>query len=100
MVLGMKGTAQDCMDHLRISHHADSSVELQTLGRYFPPWTVTRATWTTALRGPVMSQLACVNIQASAMARWAIVSYQTPAIEVDFHLVRQDHRATEYTPPA
>ena len=36
-----KGTAQDCLDHL------DVSVELKMLGKYFPPWTVTRETWHT-----------------------------------------------------
>ena len=40
-----KGTAQDCMDHLRGRHNADSSVGLKTRGKYFPPWTVTRTTW-------------------------------------------------------
>ena len=130
-----KGTTQDCMDHLRISHHA---MELKTLGRYFPPWTVTRAAWNAALRpgvsiiatdvmlfhqhgvagwctafvyarilsltcpcpGPVMSRLARFAIQASAMARWAITSDRTPRSEADSHLVRQDHQAPEYAPPA
>ena len=27
-----KGTAQDCMDHLHVWHHADSSVGIKTLG--------------------------------------------------------------------
>ena len=45
-----KGTAQDCMDHLCIKHQADPSVELKTWGRYFPPWTVTRAAWNAVLR--------------------------------------------------
>ena len=43
-----KGTAQDCIDHLR--HHAVFSVELGTLGKYFPPWKVTCATWIVVLR--------------------------------------------------
>ena len=43
------------MDHLRVRHNADSSVELKTLGKYFPPWTVTRAAWNTVLRPGVSS---------------------------------------------
>ena len=39
-----KGTAQDCVEHLHLRHHADS----------FPPWTVTCAAWTAAW-GPKVS---------------------------------------------
>ena len=44
-----KGSAQDCVDHLRLRHYARSSVKASTLGTYFPPWTVTRSAWATAL---------------------------------------------------
>ena len=47
-----KGTTQDCMDHLRVRHHTDLSVGLnshKTLGKYFPPWTVTREARRTVL---------------------------------------------------
>ena len=50
-----------------------------------------------SLRVPVMSRLA---IQALAMARWAITSDWTPHSTAYSHLVRQDHRASEYVPPA
>ena len=37
-----KGTAQDCVDHLRKTHKISQSVKAANLARYFPPWTVTR----------------------------------------------------------
>ena len=49
-----KGTAQECMDHLLVRHNADSSVEIRTLDKYFPPWMVTRIAWNVVLR-PGMS---------------------------------------------
>ena len=52
-----KGTAQDCVEHLHLRHHADSSVVASTLGKCFPPWTVTRAARTAAL-GPKVSSIA------------------------------------------
>ena len=45
-----KGITQDCVDHLRLRHHAGSSVEAITLGKFFLPWTVTRSAWGAALR--------------------------------------------------
>ena len=50
-----KGTAQDCIDHLW--HHACSTVVASTLGKCFPPWTVTRLDWVAAL-GPRVSGIA------------------------------------------
>ena len=44
-----KGTAQDCMDHLRDRHEVSSSVSIRKLGKYFPPWTVTHRIWLAAL---------------------------------------------------
>ena len=40
-----KGTAQDCIDHMRRVHTVPLSVKVANLARYFPPWTVTRAQW-------------------------------------------------------
>ena len=40
-----KGTTQDCVDHLRVRHNVDTLVARKMLGKYFPPWTVTRETW-------------------------------------------------------
>ena len=53
----LKGTTQDCVEHIRLRHHADSAVVASKLGKYFPPWTLTRATWTAAL-GPKVSSIA------------------------------------------
>ena len=37
-----KGTAQDCIDHMRRIHKVPMSVKVANLARFFPPWTVTR----------------------------------------------------------
>ena len=37
-----KGTAQDCIDHMRRIHKVPLSVKAANLARFFPPWTVTR----------------------------------------------------------
>ena len=37
-----KGTAQDCIDHLRRTHDAPQVVKAANLARYFPLWKVTR----------------------------------------------------------
>ena len=36
-----KRTDQDCVEHLRLWHHTDSSVVASKLSKCFPPWTVT-----------------------------------------------------------
>ena len=40
-----KGTAQDCIDHMRRIHKVPLSVKAANLARFFPPWTVTREQW-------------------------------------------------------
>ena len=37
------------MDHLRLAHAVPASVKTANLGKWFPPWTVTRQTWSDAL---------------------------------------------------
>ena len=37
-----KGTPQDCIDHIRLVHSVPATVKAANLGRWFPPWTVTR----------------------------------------------------------
>ena len=37
-----KGTAQDCVDHIRRTHELPPLVKAANLARYFSPWTVTR----------------------------------------------------------
>ena len=45
-----KGTPQDCIDHMRLAHAVPASVKAANLGRWFPPWTVSRNIWCKALR--------------------------------------------------
>ena len=40
-----KGTAQDCIDHMRRIHKMPLSVKAANLARFFPPWTVTKEQW-------------------------------------------------------
>ena len=44
-----KGSVQDCMDHLRSKHKGTHFLGLKTLGKFFPPWTVSREFWKAAL---------------------------------------------------
>ena len=48
-----KGTPHDCIDHICKKHNVDDSVKMASLGKWFPPWTVTRAEWHTALKSKV-----------------------------------------------
>ena len=45
-----KGTAQECVDHLRRTHDESQMVKAANLARYFPPWTVTRGQWSEMTR--------------------------------------------------
>ena len=58
------------MDHLCGRYNADSSVEPKTLGKYFPPRTVTRETWHAVLRpgvsGIATSARSCSSISTVA----------------------------------
>ena len=40
-----KGTAQDCIDHMRHTHKLPLSVKAVNLAKYFPAWTVSREQW-------------------------------------------------------
>ena len=48
-----KGTPQDCIDHIRKKHHVGDSVPTASLGKWSPPWTVTRAAWNAVLKPKV-----------------------------------------------
>ena len=41
------------MDHIRLQHHVGLSVKTANLGKWFPPWTVTRIAWSAALKSNV-----------------------------------------------
>ena len=40
-----KGTPQDCVNHIRRKHFVNDSAKAANLGRWFPPWKVTRSAW-------------------------------------------------------
>ena len=40
-----KGTAQDCVDHMRRAHDIPPLAKAANLARWFPPWTMTREQW-------------------------------------------------------
>ena len=40
-----KGTAQDCIDHMRRTHKVPLPVKAANLSKFFPAWTVTREQW-------------------------------------------------------
>ena len=40
-----KGTPQDCVDHLHLAHVGPATVKAANLGKWLPPWTVSRETW-------------------------------------------------------
>ena len=43
-----KGTPQDCSDYICARDLMGISVKIANLGKWFPPWTVTRSVWNTA----------------------------------------------------
>ena len=45
-----KGTAQDCVDHMRRAHDIPPLGKAANLARWFPPWTVTREQWSSMTR--------------------------------------------------
>ena len=45
-----KGTAQDCIEHIRLRHLVGTSLKTANLGKWFPPWTVTRPAWYAVLK--------------------------------------------------
>ena len=48
-----KGTPRECMDHVRAKHHVNDSVKTASMGKWFPPWTVTRTAWKAAFKPKV-----------------------------------------------
>ena len=48
-----KGTAQDCIDHMRWTHKVPLSVKAANLAKFFPPWTVTREQWADMMMPPI-----------------------------------------------
>ena len=45
-----KGSVSDCLGHLQDKHGGSQYVTLKNIAKFFPPWTVPRDLWLTALR--------------------------------------------------
>ena len=56
-----KGTAQDCIDHMRRTHKVPLSVKAANLSKFFPAWTVAREQWA-AMRMPSISGVAIYTL--------------------------------------
>ena len=48
-----KGSVSDCLGHLQDKHGGSQYVALKNIAKFFPPWTVPRDLWMTALRPDV-----------------------------------------------
>ena len=66
-----KGTPQDCMDHLHLAHTVPASVSTANLGRWFPPWTVMRQTWSDALNPHISGLSTDVLLLVSVTTHWS-----------------------------
>ena len=73
-----KGTAQDCIDHMRRVHKVPLSVRAANLARFFPPWTVTREQWTDmmmpSISGVVIDTLLFSRIGSPLCHRYRVIS--------------------------
>ena len=50
---GLEGSVSDCLEHLHDKHGGSEYFALKNVVKFFPPWTVTRDVWQTALRPDV-----------------------------------------------
>ena len=48
-----KGSVSDCLGHLQDKHGGSQYVAMGNIAKFFPPWTVPRGLWMTALRPDV-----------------------------------------------
>ena len=76
-----KGTAQDCIDHMRHTHKVPLSVKAANLAKYFPAWTVTRDQWSKMLM-PCVSSVAIDTLLFSRVSsplchRYRLISRRT-----------------------
>ena len=73
-----KGTAQDCIDHMRRVHKVPLSVKAANLAKYFPAWTVTRDQWTDMLMpsisGVAIDTLLFSRVGSTLCHRYRIIS--------------------------
>ena len=73
-----KGTAQDCIDHMRRTHKVPLSVKAANLAKFFPPWTVTREQWADmmipSISGVLIDTLLFSRIGSPLCHRYRIIS--------------------------
>ena len=73
-----KGTAQDCIDHMRRTHRVPLSVKVANLARFFPPWTVTREQWAAmtmpSISGVAIDTLLFSRVGSPLCHRYRIIS--------------------------
>ena len=74
-----KGTAQDCIDHMRWIHKVPLSVKAANLARLFPPWTVTREQWANmmmpSISGVAIDTLLFSRVGSPLCHRYRIISW-------------------------
>ena len=74
-----RGTAQDCVDHMRRTHDAPLAVKAANLARYFLPWTVTREQWSAmtlpSISGVAIDTLLFSRIGSLLFHRYRIFSH-------------------------
>ena len=63
-----KGTPQDCVDHMQLAHAVPATVNVANLGRWVPPWMVSRNIWREALHSSVSG----VSTDALLFSRYGI----------------------------
>ena len=73
-----KGTAQDCIDHIRCTHRLPISVKAANLAKYFPACTVTRAQWSKMLMpcvsGVAIDTLLFSRVSSPLCHRYRLIS--------------------------
>ena len=74
-----KGTAQDCVDHMRRTHDVPPLMKAANLARYFLRWTVTRTQWTEmtwpTISGVTIDTLLFSRIGSPLFHRYRIISH-------------------------
>ena len=93
-----KGTAQDCVDHMR-AHDIPPVVKAANLARWFPPWTVTREQWTSmsrpAVSGIAVDTLLFSRIGVPLFHRYRVVNRSGTHGAFRGHYMRQLHAFLE-----
>ena len=74
-----KGTARDCIDHMRPIHKLPLSVKLANLAKYFPAWTVSRVEWSKMLMpcvsGVAIDTLLFSRVGSPLCHRYRLISH-------------------------